>query len=194
MTTQPLAQTGATPAVTESKSPARLIRNSLIGAAAAALCLGALAAPASADPLTSGQSTTAHVGVTAGITMTGLTPSFTLTGTPGSTQTGVGAVTFNVETNNVAGYAVTVQSTAATMLPADTGANMDSIPIAALTVRETGGSTFDGLSSTAALQVHTQAERSANGGDSLSNDFRLRIPVVNADTYSATLNYVASTL
>jgi hypothetical protein len=41
---------------------------------------------------------------------------------------------------------------------------------------------------------HSQSTRSANGGDDLSNDYQLRVPVVNEDTYSATLDYVATTL
>jgi hypothetical protein len=148
----------------------------------------AIAPAASAAP---GGSTVANVGVASGITMTGLTPSFTLTGTPGQTVLGAAAVTFNVETNNVTGYSVTVHSTTATMAPADVVGNIDTIPIAALTVRETGTSAFTPLS-TGTVLVHSQAVRSANGGDALSNDFQIRIPVVNADTYSATLDYLAT--
>jgi hypothetical protein len=142
---------------------------------------------ASAAP---GGSTVANVGVDSGITMTGLTPSFLLTGTPGQTVTGLNEVTFNVETNNPTGYSVTVQSQTASMAPAGAG-NLDTIPIAALTVRESNSTLFTPLS-TGTVTVHTQAGRSANGGDALSNDFRIRIPVVNADTYSATLDYVAT--
>jgi hypothetical protein len=160
-----------------------------------AACFGVAAGPASAAPGdTSGQSTTANVAVTSGITMTGLTSSFLLSGTPGSTQTGIGAVTYNVETNNVAGYAVTVTSAADTMDPADTVGNLDRIPIGDLTVRESGGSGYTGLSSSDPVTVHSQSGRSANGGDDLSSDFQIRVPVVNTDTYSATLNYVATTL
>jgi hypothetical protein len=153
--------------------------------------LAAMAGPASAQT-SSGQSTTAHVSVNPGITMTGLTSSFLLSGAPGATITLPTAVSYNVETNNVAGYAVTVESVGATMI--GTGANVDTIPIADLTARDSGAGTYSALSNAAATTVHTQATRSANGGDNLSTDYQIRIPVVNADTYSATLNYVASTL
>lgn len=169
-----------------------LIRGTLLGAALAAGLIGFL--PGSASAQESGDETEANVAVLGGITMTGLTESFTLTGTPGQTVTEDGVVTFNVETNNVGGYGVTVQSQDATMLPANTVTNTDSIEIADLTVRETGDTAFLPLSSTAPVSVHTQTVRSADGGDELSNDYEIRVPVVNVDTYSATLDYVASTL
>ena len=120
-------------------------------------------------------------------------PRPTLTGAPGATITGADAVTFNVETNNVAGYAVTVQPAASQMTPA-LGGNADFIPIAALTVREGGTGTYTPLDDVNPVTVHSQNSRSVNGGDVLTNDFQIRIPVVNVDTYSATLNYVATTL
>lgn len=168
---------------------ARVSRRTAIAALAVAGFVATMvAAPAAyAAP---GGSTVANVGVDSGITMTGLTPSFLLTGTPGQTVTGLNKVTFNVETNNAAGYSVTVQSRTDAMAASGSG-NLDTIPIGDLTVRESDTTGFTPLS-TDTVTVHTQAERSANGGDELSNDFRIRIPVVNADTYSATLDYVAS--
>jgi hypothetical protein len=126
--------------------------------------------------------------------MTGLTPSFTLTGAPGETVGTTDPVTFNVETNNATGYAVSVLSTSPTMLPPLPLVNLDVIPIAALTVRATGAGSYTPLIAGTAVTVHSQTTRSANGGDDLSNDYQMRIPVVNADTYTATLNYVASTI
>lgn len=176
-------------------APPRSRRNkalaATVGVAMATAFLGAMVGTASAS--SSNGSTIATVSVSPGITLTGLTSSFMLTGSPGSTVSGAGVVTYNVETNNVAGYAVTVQSTSATLEPATNG-NLDSIPIAALTVRQSGAGGYLPLSNSSAVTVHTQSARSANGGDSLSNDYQIRIPVVNADTYTATLNYVASTL
>jgi hypothetical protein len=137
--------------------------------------------------------TVVNVAVPSGITLTGLTPSFTLNGAPGSTITEIGAVDFNVETNNPAGYVVTVISETPTLTPQTPG-NPDSIPVEVVTVRENGGGTFSPLSNTEPVVVHTQSTRSANGGDDLSNDYRLRVPVVNEDTYSATLDYIATTL
>lgn len=170
----------------------RLILRSAVGAGAAAVLAVGLAGTASADTDTG--STNGHVEVSSSIVLSGLTPDFTLTGIPGATVEGVGAVTFNVQTNNLAGYAVTVQSRTATMVAAATG-NTDSIPIGALSVRETGTTPYTAMTATApGATVHTQATRSAQGGDALSNDYQVVIPFVNTDTYSATLDYVAATL
>ena len=144
---------------------------------------------ASTDPTP----TTANVEVSSAITLTNLTPTFTLTGIPGQTVDNVLApVTFNVLTNNTAGYAVTVQSETATMVPAI--ANGDSIAIAALGVRETGTTPYSPMSSTVPVTVHSQDTRSGLTGDALSNDYQITIPNVNSDTYTATLDYVATTL
>jgi hypothetical protein len=191
----PLAHPGG-PAAEVSQAPGRFGRPALrgvIGAAVVLLCSGALIGTASAAPgETSGGTTDANVGVTSAIALTALTPSFTLTGLPGATVTGVGAVTFNVATNNLAGYAVTVVSETPTMV--GTGTNPDSIPIADLTVQETGGAGYAALSDTTPVTVHSQSARSAEGGDSLSNDYQLVVPFVNEDTYTATLDYLATTL
>jgi hypothetical protein len=168
----------------------RAVGGGLAGLALAATLFGAMGAPAGA--ISDAGTTTANVGVESGITLTGLTASFTLSGTPGATVTGDGVVEFNVETNNVAGYAVTVQSQSEAMVPTLPG-NTDTIPIAALTVRE-GSDDYQDVSEADPVTVHTQDGRSLDGGDSLSNDYQIRVPVVNADTYSATLDYVATTL
>ncbi|MDQ1414774.1 MAG: hypothetical protein QOF81_387 [Acidimicrobiaceae bacterium] len=143
---------------------------------------------------TSGQSTNGNVAVSSGITMTALTPGFTISGAPGATVGTSTAVTYTVETNNPTGYAVTVQSSADTMTPVLPLTTPDTIPIAALTVRQSGGGAYTALNSTGtAVQVHTQGTRSADGGDHLSTDYQIRIPVVAAGTYTAVLNYVATT-
>jgi hypothetical protein len=171
----------------------RVIRGTLLGAALSAAFVGAMPGSASADD--SGDTTDANVAVLSGITMTGLSESFLLTGTPGQTvTTDDGDVTFNVETNNVAGYVVTVQSQDPTMLPADTVANVDFIPIADLKVAVAGSGEFQAVSSADPVLVHSHPGRSENGGDDLADDYRIRIPVVDADTYSATIDYVATTL
>ena len=125
--------------------------------------------------------------------MTGLTPAFTLSGVPGATVTDVGAVVFTVQTNNLAGYVVTVQSQAPVLSPS-TGGNSDSIPIGALSVRETGTTVFTPLSNTVATLVHSQGTRSTANGDSLSDDYRVVIPFVNPGIYETTLNYVTTAL
>lgn len=172
----------------------RLFLHGFVGAAMVAFLAAGMAGPAAAQPGETDQdSTTATVDVASSISLSLLTDSFTLSGDVGATVTEAGAVTATVETNNLAGYAVTVQSAAPTMAATAVG-NTDSIPIASLTVREGGTTPFAGLSSSAALPVHTQATRSAEGGDSLVNDYQIEIPFVNEDTYSVSLNYVVTTL
>jgi hypothetical protein len=162
--------------------------------ATATALVGMATSPAFASPgETSGGSTQANAVVLSSIALTGLTSSFTLTGVPRATVVGSEAVTMNVETNNLAGYVVTVQSESDVLAPS-AQANADSIPIDALQVRETGSGSYSSVSDSTPLIVHTQDVRSAEGGDSIANDYRLTIPFVNEDTYSATLDYIATTL
>jgi hypothetical protein len=182
------------PPMSYQRRGARIAGRGLVGIALAVSVVGVSAGSAFADD---NQNTTANAEVLGGITLTDLTASFTLTGTPGATvATGSTPVTYNVETNNETGYTVTVQSTTGDMVPADGVANPDTIPIGVLTVRETGGGAYQPVTSTTSgdpVLVHTQGNRSQDGGDDLSTDFQMRIPTVNADTYSATLNYLAAT-
>jgi hypothetical protein len=158
---------------------------------------GALAAAAmggSASAATDGHGTTANVNVTSSISLTINTGNFTLTGVPGATVAANAQVTSHVVTNNQAGYSVTVASATETMLPADPVANTDAIPIAALSMRTTGATPYTALSTTARA-IHGSSTRSvAAPGDPYSDDFQVVIPFVNSDTYSATLDYVATTL
>lgn len=171
-------------------------RGLLVGTAVMAL-VGTMAGTAAAAPGdTSTDTTIANVQVAGAIVLSGLTPDFTLVGLPGATVGSNAAVTMNVSTNNAAGYSVTVQAGTATMTPATVG-NPDSIPIGDLHVRESAAGTpgaFTQISNTAPVIVHTQAVRSALGGDTISNDYEVVIPFVNTDTYSATLTYIATTL
>jgi hypothetical protein len=160
----------------------------VLATTAALVAGGSLAANAATDT----GSTDGHVLVNTAISLSGLTSDFTLTGLPGATVTEAAAVGYTVETNNLAGYNVTVQAATSTLV-ADTAGNTDSIPIAALGVSEVG-TTFTPLSNTTAFVVHSQATRSAEGGDDLTNDYQVAIPFVNTDTYSVTLNYIATTL
>lgn len=163
----------------------------LIGTTSAALLTVGLAGAASAVPVSDGDSTQANVHVDSAIALTGLTDGFDLTGIPGSTHSQDGDVSFTVTTNSIAGYGVTVQSTTASMLPVTAG-NTDSIPIGKLSVRETGTTDYTAVSSTVPVTVHAQSGRSAEVGDVISNDFSVQIPFVNSDTYSATLDYLAT--
>ena len=147
-----------------------------------------------ADNPSSGDSTTANVAVSPAILLSNLTPSFTLTGVPGDKPVDIAAVTMNVLTNNSTGYNVTVQAEAANLV--GTGSNADTIPVTDLSVEETTGGAYLALSATAPVLVHNQTTRSVGApGDLLSNDYKFNtgIPDVHSDTYSVTLDYVAST-
>jgi hypothetical protein len=101
----------------------------------------------------------------------------------------------DVFANNATGYTVTVQPATATMTGAIVG-NGDTIPVGDLSVEETGAGAYVPLSGTAATTVYTQATPSAaTPGDALSNDYEFSTPIPNVipDTYSVTLNYIATT-
>ena len=147
--------------------------------------------PASAAPGdTSADSTVANVGVTSSITLQGLTESFTLNGLPGDTQTSTGAVSYTVLTNNVGGYTVGVTAADDVLSPA--GASTDTIPIGNLAVRAGGNGAFTALSDTSPVILRDKDTRSAQAGDDYSDDYQVDIPFVADDTYSVTLNYVAT--
>jgi len=168
-----------------------LVRGLLTTTAAIAL-VGASSLSASADE--SAGTTVGNVSVGASILLTGMTPSFTLNGLSGATVTSVaGVVSMNVKTNNFAGYDVTVQAETDTLVATDPD-NDDSIPIGALKVRETGESAWSAMTDATPLTVHSQGARSAEVGDTVRNDYQVQIPFVATDTYSVTLDYVATTL
>jgi hypothetical protein len=80
----------------------------------------------------------------------------------------------------------------AALLPADTTANTDTIPVDQLRERQTGTLTFRPLSAATSLTVAQSDSASAAGGDAVSEDDRVQIPFVTPDTYTGTLNYVLS--
>jgi hypothetical protein len=165
-------------------------------------CLGVLvcAAGAAAMALSSAPSataapngtTTANAAVASTITLSGLTSAFTLSGAPATTALSATPVTMNVLTNNRTGYTVTSVAGNALMLPATPVTNTDTIPVSALQVRETGTTPYTALSAVTPVTVHSQAAKSAVAGDTVSNDFKMVVPFVNADTYSVTLTYLAA--
>ncbi len=138
-------------------------------------------------------STTANVVVGGVITLTALSNSFTLSGNPGQTVTTATPVTMTVTTNNATGYSVTVEPASPDLTGALPG-NTDTIPTTLLQVRETGGGAFTALDPTTPTQVFTSNTPSAADGDTISNDYQITIPFVQPDTYSGTLNYIASTI
>jgi hypothetical protein len=149
------------------------------------------ATPAQAD--SDSGDTLANVAVTGAITLTALTGAFTLSGAPGAMVEDPGAVTMDVTTNNFAGYAVTVEPLEAALTGATAG-NTNSIPTSDLNVRLTGTTSYAPLAFGTPLEVFRKTSASASGGDSVSNDYKITIPFVQPDTYTTTLEYVATTL
>lgn len=125
------------------------------------------------------------------ITLSGLTPAFTLSGPPSVVVTANGAVTMNVQTNSPGGYTVTVQPAQGTLV--GTGGNTETIPIGQLKVRESGKTLFGSLPAAQALTVHSQTGPSSPDGDAVSNDYQMQIPFVRPDQYSVTLDYIVTT-
>jgi hypothetical protein len=150
-----------------------------------------IASPAQADSASG--DTQANVVVTGAITLTALTEAFTLSGTPGAVVEDVGAVTMRVTTNNFAGYAVTV-APLADSLTGETAGNNDTIPTDSLNVERTGVGPYTPLAFGAPVEVARKTSASAAGGDPISNDYKITIPFVQPDTYTGTLEYVATTL
>jgi len=138
-------------------------------------------------------STTVGVEVGSSITVSGLTPSFTLTGNPGDVATTVTPVSMTITTNNFAGYTVTVEPATATLTGAIAG-NTDTIPASDLEVADSVVGTFAPLIFGTPVTVFTQATASAPTGDAVAENYRLTIPFVRPDTYTGTLNYIATTL
>ena len=132
--------------------------------------------------------TTATAEVASTITLTG-DAAFTLAGAPGAATDTTSAL--NAESNNTAGYNVTVLADGADLVPADPVANTDVIPVSSLHVRNSAD-TFVVLDTETPVTVHTQAARSIEGGDALTASYQLTMPFVNADTYSGGLTFTAA--
>lgn len=132
--------------------------------------------------------TTADATVDSTITLTG-DAAFAITGAPGDAATATSGLT--AESNNTAGYNVTVLADATDLVPSDTVANTDTIPVADLKVDNDAGSAT-ALSDTTAVTVHNQDTKSADGGDALTASYSLAMPFINADTYSGGLTFTAT--
>ena len=127
------------------------------------------------------------------LTLTGLTPSFTLSGLPNTTVTAQGVTSMTVTTNSAGGYVVTVRATSDTLVPATPG-NSDNIPIGLLSVRDSGTTLFNAVPGPTGppFVVQNQGGPTGPNGFAVSNDFRVAIPFVVADTYSTTLEYIVT--
>ena len=171
----------------------RFAARALVSSATVAAFVGLASVPAFADtdPVAATESTDASVVVTEGITLDAV-GDFSLTGLPGQTVTT--AVPYRVTTNAEAGYTVTVEAQAE-FLEADPATDED-IEIDDLTVNTTATplvyASVPGAAANAPRTLHTQEDRSAANGDALTNNYRILIPAVAADTYTVTLDYVAT--
>jgi hypothetical protein len=168
----------------------RLVRGLLAGAAATAL-VGAGSLPAFAAPGDFSSDTVgAHIGITSAITLSGLTADFTINASIVGTTLAADAVAYTVNTNNVGGYNVTVNSESPTLTAAQAG-NTDTIPIASLGVRLAGAAAFTPMAE-AKYEITNKATRSAAGGDDYTNDFSITPGFVADGTYSTVLDYIAT--
>ena len=170
-----------------------LLRGAVATAAVVALFAG-VSGVASAAPDSDGHTTIANVGVNNAIALTGLTGTFELDGTPGSTVTdgALASVSFSVVTNNQAGYNVSVVPEAETLLPVNPLTNPDSIPVGNLQVSSDAKVSFAGLVAGTPTVVRNQLVRSLSDGDPYQNFYRVIVPFVNTDIYSVNLDYVAT--
>ncbi|GAA5769112.1 hypothetical protein [Streptosporangium roseum] len=157
------------------------------------LSMGETSSAAKAAPGdTASDTTEARVVVTGAITLTDLTPSFTLTGRPRQTVDTADPVSFTVTTNNFAGYTVTVFPATGELL--GTAGNPETIPVSSLLVEQIPGGPFVPLALGDPVEVFRKTAPSAADGDDFSHNYRITIPFVRPDTYTGTINYVATTL
>jgi hypothetical protein len=133
----------------------------------------------------------AKVGVGNTIAMSGLTASFTLEADPSETVAAPGAVQLNVKTNNPSGYVVSVKADTEDLTGADAN-NPDTIPVSALLVTSAPVATDEELDASVAKTVGQRPDRTSQTGDTITNDYEMSVPWVNADTYSVSLDYIAA--
>lgn len=170
----------------------RLVAGTAIAAVALTGFVG-LAGSASAAP---GDSVDVSVEVGSVLDLVISTDDFELNGPAGATVDLTGAVAYTVTTNNNTGYSVTVEASADVLTGASTADGTDTIPVGAITV-EQADSIVDGPQPIEGptgdpVELHTQATRSLAAGDNFSNDYSIVIPFVTPDTYSVSLNYLAT--
>ena len=126
------------------------------------------------------------------LTLSGLTPSFRLTGLPGDVVQLDGAVNLTVTTNSHRGYTVSVTPRRPVLTAEPT--TTDTIPVERLAVRPSGDDRagFTPLDPGGSVQVHSQDRPSAPGGDAVSNDYRVDIPFVDSADYGTELDYIVT--
>ncbi len=124
------------------------------------------------------------------ISLSNLTPSFTLSGLPSTTVTQEEAVSMTVTTNSVSGYTVSLRATGNALT--GTAGNADTIPISRLLVRNSSTDAYQPVPTAEPLTIYRKNSASGGGGDAVSNDYQVEIPDVASDTYSTTIEYIAT--
>ncbi|MFE3640301.1 hypothetical protein ACFXOM_04670 [Streptomyces sp. NPDC059169] len=135
--------------------------------------------------------TQANVAVASAISLTGLTPSFTLSGLPNTTATQNAAVSYTVTSNNAAGYTISVRANDSALQPQGAD-NPDVIPVGNLELRPNPQILWRPVT-TSDQVIRNVDSPSAGGGDTYATDYRVHIPNVRSDTYSVNLTYTAAT-
>lgn len=170
----------------------------LVASGTAGVLLGAAAVVAPAARASSAADIETRVHVLTGLTLS-LPESFRVGGAPGVLSANRGSVVGTVLTNNAAGYTVSVLASSAGGLQPDPGlaTGTGSIPWDRLEVREAGTGTFLPLREGEAVTVGGRSTPSGDEtgeADVLHHDFRLTVPVVDADRYTGVLTYTATAL
>jgi hypothetical protein len=165
----------------------RLFRAAMVTVMGAALLVVPVGA-ASAD--TSG-SVEAEIVIASGLLLVGLPSGVSLTGQPGDLASETVPFTYQVFSNDMAGYTVTVQAAEDKMY----AGSSDFITVDRLEVQDgavTPSHSWTAMSSLSAVSVYSRASRSETDGDNLSTNFQMSLPVVAAGTYTMTLDYVVA--
>lgn len=170
----------------------------LVASGTAVVLLGAASVVAPAARASSAADVETRVHVLTGLTLS-LPESFRVGGAPGVLSANLGSVEGTVLTNNATGYTVSVLASSAGGLQPDPGlaGSTGSIPWDRLEVRESATGTFLPLREDESVTVGGRPTPSGDGtgeADVFHNDFRLTVPVVDADRYTGVLTYTATAL
>lgn len=185
--TEMFAQAGTASPANPTRRTGRLILRGSLALAMGAATLGMMGGPASAADSPVG-GITVSVAVLDGLTLSMVDTGIWLVGAPGADARD--GLDYKVETNNPTGFTVAVHATSPTLVGSENSLN--TIPMSVLKVRDEDGAYVD--VSQEAVTVYRQSVESADGGEELITDFQMLIPVVMPDTYTGTLDYIASGL
>ena len=151
-----------------------------ITAGIATLALGG-AALLTAGPALADTPVNVSATVNSTISVSGITGSIALAGNPGTTATNANAEQYNVQTNNAAGYSVTVTPQANTLQGPGNPISNTNLAV------NTGHFTVPATP----LTVHSKSSPSAMNGDNLTDSWSLDIPQGQAaGSYTGSFSYI----